>query len=518
MPHYLEKELYQLVTESSELFDFIQKAALDGLWYWDVERPEHEWMSPEFWRLLGYDPEEKRHLASEWQDLIHPEDLLAAQQNFDRHVADENCPYDQVVRYQHKNGSTVWVRCRGLAIRDQKGHAIRMLGAHNDITELKLAEIALVDANKVKSQFLARMSHELKTPLNAILGLTHLAQGDADPDKIQTRLSKIESSSQYLLNMVNDLLMFNKLEAGLVPVRNAEFHFETIKSNIQKTFSGQASDKDLAFEMDWEMDSTSFFWGDETLLTQVVSHLVSNAIKFTNHGKISVRLAKKGSKSDPLCQFEVLDTGVGLTLAQQQQLFQPFSQMDETSSRRFEGVGLGLVISQRIVNMLGGRDIEVESELGRGSCFRFALPLKEITCAKLESTLPCPPNKPGTLQTANVLVVDDNAINLALTAEILRENSCSVALAESNEQATAMIEDNKFDMVLTDFLLQKLEKFDSVNLWRNRPQAPVIVGMIAPSKQLAKNPETYTTVDDVIDMPLSHDRLSSLLRKWRIFE
>lgn len=145
--HYLKKELYDLLRTDDSVFDFLQRASLDGLWYWDLESPEHEWMSPEFWQTLGYDPATKRHLVEEWQDLIHPDDLKVAINNSKKHIEDPSHPYDQVVRYTHKNGSTVWVRCRGIAIRDENGKPIRMLGAHNEITQLKQAEEELQHAH-----------------------------------------------------------------------------------------------------------------------------------------------------------------------------------------------------------------------------------------------------------------------------------------------------------------------------------------------------------------------------------
>lgn len=138
--NYLKKELYDLIKGDNSIFEFIQSGSLDGIWYWDLQNPENEWMSPKFWETLGYNPAEKKHLASEWQDIIFQEDLKLAFENFEKHCIDPNHLYDQIVRYRHNNGSTVWIRCRGLAIRDLNGKAIRMLGAHTDITELKERE------------------------------------------------------------------------------------------------------------------------------------------------------------------------------------------------------------------------------------------------------------------------------------------------------------------------------------------------------------------------------------------
>lgn len=141
--HYLKKELYALIQSDPSIFDFLQNGSLDGIWYWDLEKPEIEWMSDRFWTLLGHDPRDKEHLAAEWQDIIHPDDRQVALENFNKHCEDPAHLYDQVVRYRHKDGSTVWVRCRGIAIRDETGKPMRMLGAHTDLTLQKKTEASL---------------------------------------------------------------------------------------------------------------------------------------------------------------------------------------------------------------------------------------------------------------------------------------------------------------------------------------------------------------------------------------
>ncbi|MEO0659989.1 MAG: PAS domain-containing protein [Planctomycetota bacterium] len=138
--HPLFLELRRKIREDPEILRFIEDSALDGIWFWDLENPEHEWMSPRFWEVLGVDPATKQHVASEWQDLIHPDDLKAALRTAEAHFADPEVPYDQQVRYRHADGSTVWVRCRGRAVRDERGRPVRMLGAHTDVTELKRTE------------------------------------------------------------------------------------------------------------------------------------------------------------------------------------------------------------------------------------------------------------------------------------------------------------------------------------------------------------------------------------------
>ncbi len=156
--HYLRRELYELVRTDPAIFEWLQEGSLDGIWYWDLESPAHEWMSGRFWRVFGYDPADKAHLASEWQDMIHPDDLAVALDNFNLHCKDPSHAYDQLVRYTHRDGSTVWVRCRGLAIRDEDGTPKRMLGAHNELTSLKVAEERLAARLAVVEQLNAELA------------------------------------------------------------------------------------------------------------------------------------------------------------------------------------------------------------------------------------------------------------------------------------------------------------------------------------------------------------------------
>ncbi|MEQ9438174.1 MAG: PAS domain-containing protein [Cyclobacteriaceae bacterium] len=150
--HYLEAELYELVKCDRSIFDFVEESSLDGLWYWDLEQPEHEWMSPKFWRTLGCKPADMPHRSDAWQDIIFSEDLKVATENFSKHLANPTHPYDQIVRYRHQDGSTVWIRCRGIAIRDEKGNPIRMLGAHTDLTSLKKKEEELKKTKELLEQ------------------------------------------------------------------------------------------------------------------------------------------------------------------------------------------------------------------------------------------------------------------------------------------------------------------------------------------------------------------------------
>lgn len=159
--NYLKKELYNLVRTDSSIFDFLQEGCLDGMWYWDLEHPEQEWMNDKFWEVIGYDPDTKEHLSSEWQDIINQDDLKLALDNFQKHCKDPNYPYDQIVRYKHLDGRIVWVRCRGIAIRDENGTPVRMLGAHMNLTKEKELQLELEEKNQNLKE-----SHEKILKLN----------------------------------------------------------------------------------------------------------------------------------------------------------------------------------------------------------------------------------------------------------------------------------------------------------------------------------------------------------------
>ena len=507
--HYLQKELYQRVQSSPSVFDFILQASLDGVWYWDLEHPEHEWMNEDFWRLLGYDPAEKQHLASEWQDLIHPDDLASAQANLEKHLADPAYPYDQVVRYQHQSGATVWVRCRGLAIRDASGRPIRMLGAHNDLTALKRSEQKLKQAEQFKSQFLANISHELMTPLNGILGMTQLAQSESSASALQSHLGHIMDSGQHLMTMVSDLLFFNKLEAGLVAMAPAPFALSALLDRLHATFVDTAKAKHLDWSVDWALEADAQWVGDADLLFQLLKQLLSNAFKFTQSGRVRLRVATQsaptGDDSDTLV-FSVTDTGVGMSSEMQAQLFQPLSQADSSHTRAFDGLGLGLVIGDRLLKLLGGDQMSVHSAPGEGSTFCFVLPMARVT----------PTSTPTTKR---ILLVDDNAMQRVWLGEFLRQRGCDVTLAAQLDEAEAWLKKKAFDwVVLDDFLYQSAHP-PWLSQWRTLCPNAVMILMGNASHQAghdsnAQVENAHFELDDWLLTPVVDTELDRLRQRW----
>ena len=185
--HYLKRELYEKFDRGSAIFEFLQLGSLDGIWYWDLQNSDHEWLSPRFWELLGFDPAEMPHLSAAWQGLIHPDDLKTALENLAKHRVDPDHPYDQVVRYRHKNGSWVWVRCRGIVIRDDNGDPVRMLGAHTDLTELMRTE-----------EELRRRTHELEASNRKLV-------------KLARSKDRLQAEAEYLREDINREHRFDEI-------------------------------------------------------------------------------------------------------------------------------------------------------------------------------------------------------------------------------------------------------------------------------------------------------------------
>ena len=271
--NYLQKELYDLIDNDKSVFDFIQSGSLDGIWYWDLESPENEWMSPKFWEILGYNPDEKKHLASEWQDIIFQEDLKLATENLEKHCADPDHPYDQIVRYRHKNGSTIWIRCRGLAIRDENGKAIRMLGAHTDITDLKRTE-----------KEIHRLKEEYKKVFNgtqdAIFLMRVLENGEFR--YVRNNLSH-QNKTGILLEDIK-----NKSPQELLGKEKGDI----VIKNYRKCLSARES---ITYEEELNLPGGDRIW--LTTLTPIikgnnVSHIVGSATDITERKRLELELEK----------------------------------------------------------------------------------------------------------------------------------------------------------------------------------------------------------------------------------
>ena len=345
--------------------------------------------------------------------------------------------------------------------------------------DLERERTASEAATRAKSEFLANMSHEIRTPLNAILGMSALALRSNLDSRPQSYIRKAHASAESLLGVINDILDFSKIEAGKLTMESIPFDLADVLENVIDVVGLKADEKSLEFIVKEPMDLPSALVGDPSRLRQVLLNLGNNAAKFTDHGEIviAVDVLEKTDDAVQLC-FAVHDTGIGMSPEQQLVLFQSFSQADSSTSRRYGGTGLGLAISRHLVTLMGGQ-LDVDSTLGRGSCFRFTLPLGLQPGHTAPVRLPIGPSGADRRGT-RVLIVDDNAAaretiaamaaGFGLTGDAVADGAEALRRIE---QAEAV--DRPYDLMLLDWKMPDLDGVECLRLLHKResPRQPV---------------------------------------------
>ncbi|MBF0552099.1 MAG: response regulator, partial [Deltaproteobacteria bacterium] len=510
-----ESAMQQVVdmSDSLPLAVFQLAVAPDGRW-------NYNFISNRVVDVLGVTPEEIMADATVRWRYVHPDDLEPTRKMIvdlsERAEKEETHTSGDIVFRVVIDGQTRWVVSTAFS-KSMPDGTIVWNGFYQDITSRKQVEAALHEAketaeaaSKAKADFLANMSHEIRTPMNAIIGMAHLAlKTDLNP-KQYDYLKKINTSAKSLLGIINDILDFSKIEAGKLDMERVEFDLAETMDNVANMLTVKAQEKEN-IEVHYRIDSLVPFSviGDPLRLGQVLINLGNNAVKFTDRGEIVLSVDLVSSTDHQVkVRFSVRDTGIGLTEEQRGKLFKAFSQADTSTTRKYGGTGLGLTISRRLVNLMGG-EIWVESEPGVGSTFIFDAIFGLGSGLKQEKR-----HGSDTFAGKRALVIDDNRTAREIFAEMLRAQKLEVRLAASGEAGLAELEnaspEHPYDIILMDWKMPGLDGIETSRRIKNLPHLPVapkIILVTAYARDEAVKDAERAGLDGLLIKPVSPSSL-----------
>lgn len=384
--------------------------------------------------------------------------------------------------------------------------------------ELEEAKQLAEQANRAKSTFLANMSHEIRTPLNSVLGMAYLAQQQASDPKQQDYLHKITLSGNHLLGLINDILDFSKIGAGKFVLDQVDFDLIEMLSVLRKMLQQKINEKNLELRISIEKSLPPLRRGDDLRIKQVLLNILSNAIKFTERGSITleVGLDPDLAEFEQYIRFVIRDTGIGISDAAQTTLFESFQQADNTTTRKYGGTGLGLAISRQLVQLMGG-ELKLTSRLGHGSEFRFSIPLPPAqTIKRTGSDAQITVSNPDQFKNKHILLADDHPFNQQITTELLQAIGAEVTIANNGIEVIELARSTHFDAILMDVQMPEMDGITACQVLlhdTNWQQIPIIA-MTANASTEDRQRCLKAGMVDFISKPIQPEKLYRILSQW----
>ncbi len=502
-------EKFRLITET--IPQMVWRANSDGTM---------DYFNQNFLDYLGY-PIDKV-LRWGWLDLVHEEDRSRVVLNWNECRQNESS-LDVEFRVRRSNGQYRWVQTQGNPFRDKSGHTRKYYGTWTDIEATKRAIEQAELAVQSKSAFLANMSHEIRTPLGVIRGFADILEESPSTSELNRAwISTIRRNAYHLSSLVDELLDLSKIESDQFEVEHIKFGLEDLLEDVTSLLKRKAQEKGLVFKVIPEGSLPKRIVTDPTRLKQILINLIGNAIKFTEVGKIEVKIKFKSTKQIPaMLEIQVKDTGIGMTLEHQKRLFKPFTQADNSTTRKFGGTGLGLYISKRLAMALEGNLYVASSAPGVGSAFTLTLNCGPLTAEDFhESVTDSNRNQnshvENRLHGTHILLVEDSLDNQALISLFLTQEGARVTVAQNGLEGIDMaLRLKDVDLILMDIQMPELDGFGATQSLRQKGYLKPIVALTAHALKQERDRCLRSGFDDHLSKPIHRESLIAVVSAYR---
>lgn len=474
------EEANKALCSSEQRLLLAQKAGGVGVYDWNPVNGEIIYTS-ELEKIYGMpSPSDPKQRQKSWLNCVHPEDLKHVLGRMQRLLDSTQNELGEEYRIIRPDGQERWIASRSLAIRDFDNRPLRIVGTNIDITERKQAEKELTkakeaaeEADKIKSAFMANMSHELRTPMNSVIGFTNILLDEDLTEEQKDYVERIRNSGQALLVLIDEVLSFSKMKMGIMDLELQSFDLRNIVEESMDIVAAEAANKGLELIYAFDKNVPEAIIGDPAKIRQVLNNLLSNAVKFTKEGEVEVFVSF--DPDEDKVHFAIRDTGIGISHENMGKLFQPFSQLDMSLSRGYEGMGMGLAICKNLVDLMEGR-IWVESEAGVGSTFQFTIPAETVPCE----------NKPflgGSFRNKRALIVEGSQILNRILDCQLRAWDIVPKMASSMQEAVDLLQrDNDIHVAIIDISRDDTVSIvaESLNICEKLP----LIALITPGQKV----------------------------------